>query len=100
MKTRRKIVLSFLYSFSNFPHSVHQILLPSYCDSRCVVHKNHNACIYLCSMLDLNELDEDWEDPDEEKEGESTAEPVERMRITTGKKQEPLRIDKFLMNLV
>lgn len=51
-------------------------------------------------MLDLNELDEDWEDPDEEKEGESTAEPVERMRITTGKKQEPLRIDKFLMNLV
>lgn len=51
-------------------------------------------------MLDLNELDEDWEDPDEEKEGEPTAEPVERMRITTGKKQEPLRIDKFLMNLV
>lgn len=51
-------------------------------------------------MLYLNELDEDWEDPDEEKEGESTAEPVERMRITTGKKQEPLRIDKFLMNLV
>lgn len=31
---------------------------------------------------------------------EASGEPVERMRITTDKRQEPLRIDKFLMNRV
>jgi 23S rRNA pseudouridine1911/1915/1917 synthase len=51
-------------------------------------------------MIDLNELEEDWDDPDEEQEDEQSAQPVERMRMTTGKKQEPMRIDKFLMNLV
>lgn len=51
-------------------------------------------------MIDLNELEEDWDDPDEEQDETGPALPSERMRMTTGKKQEPLRIDKFLMNLV
>ncbi|PZF74238.1 RluA family pseudouridine synthase [Taibaiella soli] len=48
-------------------------------------------------MIELNELEEDWGDPEEETDEEGTA-PTERMRIQIGKKQEPIRIDKFLMN--
>jgi 23S rRNA pseudouridine1911/1915/1917 synthase len=48
-------------------------------------------------MIDINELEEDWDDPEEET-GEEGAAPVERMRIQIGKKQEPIRIDKFVMN--
>jgi 23S rRNA pseudouridine1911/1915/1917 synthase len=51
-------------------------------------------------MIELNELEEDWEDPDEEREAQEATGPVERMRMTLGKKQEPMRIDKFLMNCV
>lgn len=51
-------------------------------------------------MLDLNELEEDWDDPDEEKEEQEAPALAERMRMTLGKKQDPLRIDKFLMNCV
>ena len=51
-------------------------------------------------MIDFNELEEDWDDPDEEKEEPESSAPVERMRMTLGKKQEPMRIDKFLMNCV
>lgn len=51
-------------------------------------------------MLHPDELEEDWNDPDEEKEEEQTPTPVERMRMTLGKKQELMRIDKFLMNCV
>ncbi len=51
-------------------------------------------------MIDDNELEEDFEDPDEiADEGESGG-PVERMRINLDKRQEPLRIDKFLMNRI
>lgn len=51
-------------------------------------------------MIDINELEEDWEDPEEEIEENETSGPVERMRIVTEKRQEPLRIDKFLMNRI
>jgi 23S rRNA pseudouridine1911/1915/1917 synthase len=51
-------------------------------------------------MIDEKELEEDWDDPDEGiEEGEATG-PVERVRIVTEKRQEPLRIDKFLMNRI
>ncbi|HXS36769.1 MAG TPA: RluA family pseudouridine synthase [Flavipsychrobacter sp.] len=50
-------------------------------------------------MIEANELEEDWDDPDEEGE-EEVAAPVERLRIKTDKRQEPLRIDKFLMNRI
>lgn len=46
------------------------------------------------------ELEEDWDDPDEDvEEGDSSA-PVERMRIFIEKKQVSIRIDKFLVNRV
>jgi 23S rRNA pseudouridine1911/1915/1917 synthase len=50
-------------------------------------------------MIDEKELEEDWDDPDEgiEEESESTT-PVERVRIVCEKRQELIRIDKFLMN--
>ena len=65
------------------------------------------SCIFTAhftthlKVIDLNELEEDWDDPDEiiDEEAGPTG-PVERMRIVTEKKQEPLRIDKFLMNRV
>jgi 23S rRNA pseudouridine1911/1915/1917 synthase len=50
-------------------------------------------------MVTNEELEEDWEDPEEEGEGEPAVRE-ERMRIVTEKKQEPLRIDKFLMNRI
>src|SRR5688572_220727 len=42
--------------------------------------------------------EEDWEDEIEEPEQGGTGERNERVRIVTDKRQEPLRIDKFLMN--
>lgn len=42
------------------------------------------------------ELDDLWEGDEEE----SSAQPEERLRITVDKGQEPLRIDKFLMNRI
>lgn len=54
-------------------------------------------------MAQDNFTDERWDDEqddaDIEDNGEATA-PVERMRIITDKGQEPLRIDKFLMNRI
>jgi 23S rRNA pseudouridine1911/1915/1917 synthase len=55
---------------------------------------------YFCSMIDIQELEEDWDDPDEGLEEDLDSAPSERMRIKTDKGQEPLRIDKFLMNRV
>ncbi len=47
-----------------------------------------------------NEIIEDvWDDEDPESEiSEVADEPVERLRIVTDKRQEPLRIDKFIQN--
>lgn len=45
------------------------------------------------------EIEDVWDDEDPEGEvSEAGDEPVERLRIVTDKRQEPLRIDKFLMN--
>jgi 23S rRNA pseudouridine1911/1915/1917 synthase len=50
-------------------------------------------------MSDPIDIEDVWDDEDPEQEvSEAADEPVERMRITTDKRQEPLRIDKFLMN--
>ena len=51
-------------------------------------------------MIDPIELEEDFDDPDEIIEESETSGPVERMRINLDKRQEPLRIDKFLMNRI
>ncbi len=46
-----------------------------------------------------NDAEDIWDDEDPEAEqSETGGEPVERLRIVTDKRQEPLRIDKFLMN--
>lgn len=52
--------------------------------------------------MSQDEITEDiWDDEDpEEGEETGTAEPVERFRVTADKRQEPLRIDKFLMNRI
>lgn len=49
-----------------------------------------------------DDIEDVWDDEDPEGEVSEAGdgEPVERMRITTDKRQEPLRIDKFLMNRV
>lgn len=47
-------------------------------------------------MADDNDIEEIWDD-EEPEENASTAEPVERMRITIPKKLDPIRIDKYLM---
>jgi len=47
-----------------------------------------------------NDIEEVWDDDDPDEGHEETSEPVERLRIVTDKRQEPLRIDKFLMNRV
>ncbi len=45
------------------------------------------------------ELEDNWEDDEDlEQEAHQDTSPVERLRIITDKRQEPLRIDKFLMN--
>jgi 23S rRNA pseudouridine1911/1915/1917 synthase len=46
-----------------------------------------------------NETEDIWDDEDPETEvTEAGDEPVERLRIVTDKRQDPLRLDKFLMN--
>jgi 23S rRNA pseudouridine1911/1915/1917 synthase len=50
-------------------------------------------------MVNENEIEEVWDDEDPEAgESEVAGEPVERLRVTTNSRQEPLRIDKFLMH--
>ena len=52
-------------------------------------------------MANENDIEDVWDDEDPDAEVTETAdEPVERLRIVTDKRQEPLRIDKFLMNRV
>ena len=50
------------------------------------------------------DIDNEWEDTAEEdgdiEETGTTDAPVERLRIVTDRRQEPLRIDKFLMNRI
>ena len=59
------------------------------------------ATDYLCRMIDERELEEDWDDPEEEPEdAEAAAGPAERLRIVADRGQEPLRVDKFLMNRI
>jgi 23S rRNA pseudouridine1911/1915/1917 synthase len=60
---------------------------------------------YLCTFkMNTADIDNEWEDTAEEDgdiEEQGTAEaPVERLRIVTDRRQEPLRIDKFLMNRI
>ena len=50
-------------------------------------------------MINENDIEEVWDDEDPEAEvAEAGDEPVERMRIELTARQEPLRIDKFIMN--
>lgn len=50
-------------------------------------------------MADINDIEDVWDDEEPEEEVNETGdEPVERLRIVTDKRQEPLRIDKFIMN--
>lgn len=49
-------------------------------------------------MTEIIDLEEDWEDPEEDNDEQGEPERVERMRIRCEKKQELIRIDKFLMN--
>jgi 23S rRNA pseudouridine1911/1915/1917 synthase len=52
-------------------------------------------------MANENVTEDVWDDEEPEEEiTEAGDEPVERLRIITDKRQEPLRIDKFLMNRV
>jgi 23S rRNA pseudouridine1911/1915/1917 synthase len=55
--------------------------------------------LYLCSMSTESEIDDIWDEEDPEAEiAEDGAQPVERLRIVTDKRQIPLRIDKFVMH--
>jgi 23S rRNA pseudouridine1911/1915/1917 synthase len=50
-------------------------------------------------MAHENDIEEVWDEEEPETDiAEAGDEPVERLRIVTNSKQEPLRIDKFLMN--
>ncbi|RYD55398.1 MAG: RluA family pseudouridine synthase [Sphingobacteriales bacterium] len=52
-------------------------------------------------MTETSDIEDIWEDDDPETDESATEQgPVERLRIVTDKRQEPLRIDKFLMNRV
>jgi 23S rRNA pseudouridine1911/1915/1917 synthase len=52
-------------------------------------------------MAENEEIEDIWDEEDPEESAETgTPEPVERFRITVDKRQEPLRIDKFLMNRI
>ncbi|MES2702508.1 MAG: RluA family pseudouridine synthase [Bacteroidota bacterium] len=51
--------------------------------------------------MNKDDIEDVWDDEDPEEDvAEASDAPVERMRIITEKRQEPLRIDKFLMNRV
>lgn len=50
-------------------------------------------------MVNENDIEDVWDEEEPEEEiNEAEAQPVERLRLTTDKRQDPLRIDKFLMN--
>ncbi len=52
-------------------------------------------------MAEENDIEEMWDDDEpESSEPEAHIEPVERFRFVADKGQEPLRIDKFLMNRI
>ncbi len=52
-------------------------------------------------MIDNNDIEDVWDDEDPEGDVSEVADvPVERLRIVLDKRQEPLRIDKFLMNRI
>jgi len=52
-------------------------------------------------MADINDQEDVWDDEEPEEDLMEQGEaPVERLRIKTDKRQEPLRIDKFLMNRI
>jgi len=52
-------------------------------------------------MTDENDIEDVWDDEDPEGDVSEAADvPVERLRIVLDKRQEPLRIDKFLMNRI
>lgn len=52
---------------------------------------------YICSMANQQDIEDVWDDEDPETDvAEVGDEPVERLRIVTDKRQEPLRIDKFI----
>lgn len=54
---------------------------------------------YICGMSADVDIEDIWDEEEPETEvNEAGDEPVERLRIVTDKRQEPLRIDKFLMN--
>lgn len=68
-------------------------------NAHCQIVKLSNCQLYLCVMLTTPEAEDIWDDEDPEVEvNEENNEPVERLRIVTDKRQDPLRIDKFLMN--
>jgi 23S rRNA pseudouridine1911/1915/1917 synthase len=52
-------------------------------------------------MATPDDIEDVWDDDEPEEEvNEADEAPVERMRIVTDKRQEPLRLDKFLMNRI
>ena len=55
-------------------------------------------------LMNTTDIDNEWDDTaDEDGDIEETGAaegPVERLRIVTDRRQEPLRIDKFLMNRI
>src|ERR1044071_293992 len=54
----------------------------------------------MSGIDEIEDIDDLLDDEDEQEGEETSVEPVERLRIVTDKRQEPLRIDKFLMNRV
>src|ERR1700761_9463624 len=49
-------------------------------------------------MANEQDIEDVWDDEDPEEEITETDDvPIERLRIVTDKRQEPLRIDKFIM---
>ncbi len=54
--------------------------------------------VYICTMTNTEDIEDVWDDEEPEEElNEADDQPVERFRMVTKRKQEPLRIDKFLM---
>jgi len=48
-------------------------------------------------MINDNDIEGTWDDDEPEEETQDTGAPVERLRIIANKKQDPLRIDKYLL---
>jgi 23S rRNA pseudouridine1911/1915/1917 synthase len=49
-------------------------------------------------MIEENDIEDIWDEDDPEADEEESSAPTERLRLTVDRKQEPLRIDKFIMN--